>query len=223
MKPCRSGRGDGGKGKLGDGRVWGAAVKQKRHSTFSVAGWLFADLFLGLMILFLIADIGDAGGVFAVAEEAGLTAPPTLTPTSTLQPTYTPYPTYTPFPTPTPQPTATPWPTALPTAVIGLDQVPIVIKVDPGQDLVAAARAVHDQNPSSRVGLLITFGYARSVAEGVAAARGANAELKAAFPEWIPEHAPTKELSWVPDASGVEGTLRLELYVLREITEGAGP
>jgi hypothetical protein len=196
-------------------------MRPKKTSTFSVAGWLFADLFLGLMILFLIADIGDAGGVFAVAEEAGLTAPPTLTPTSTVQPTYTPYPTYTPFPTPSPVPTVSPMATALPTAVIGLDQDPIVVKVDPGQDVVAAVRAAHDRNPSSRVGLMITFGYARSVAEGVTAARAANTELKTAFPDWIPEHAPTKELSWVPDASGSEGTIRLELYVLREITEDA--
>jgi hypothetical protein len=67
-----------------------------------LSGWLFADLLLGLAIIFLVVT---PAGSFAPV-------PPTLTPTPL--PTYTPGPTYTPAPTYTPGPTSTPLPTYTP-------------------------------------------------------------------------------------------------------------
>ncbi len=67
-----------------------------------LSGWLFADLMLGLMIIFLIT------------APAGSFAPLPPTSTATLVPTYTPGPTYTPFPTHTPGPSPTPMPTYTP-------------------------------------------------------------------------------------------------------------
>ena len=69
-----------------------------------LSGWLFADLLLGLAVIFLASARGSSP-----LEIAALT--PSLTPSPTRPgPTSTPYPTYTPGPSPTPYPTYTPGP-----------------------------------------------------------------------------------------------------------------
>ncbi|HZQ06613.1 MAG TPA: hypothetical protein VFD70_08540 [Anaerolineae bacterium] len=83
-------------------------ISNPARDTIALAGWLFADLLLGLGLLFF------------VAESKG--TPPAPTPTITLTPTrtYTPsptvtrYPTYTRYPTFTPRFTFTPYPTYTP-------------------------------------------------------------------------------------------------------------
>lgn len=73
-----------------------------------LSGWVFADLLLGLAIIFLAGTRGSS-----LLEIAALT--PSATPT--IGPSPTPYPTYTPGPSPTPYPTYTrgPSPTSFPT------------------------------------------------------------------------------------------------------------
>ncbi len=91
-----------------------------------LSGWLFADLLLGLTIIFLV--IAPAGSFAPLPPTPTFTPLPTYTPdatytpnpTATYYPTFTPgptatpYPTYTPGPSPTPYPTYTPGPTATP-------------------------------------------------------------------------------------------------------------
>lgn len=81
------------------------------RDTFSLSGWLFADLLLGVAVLFLASTLGMNPNVLI---------PPTATPTRTFTPTPTPTvtrtPTATPTSTPTATSTATPTPTQTPTA-----------------------------------------------------------------------------------------------------------
>jgi hypothetical protein len=77
-----------------------------RHDLVWLSGWLFADLMLGLVVIFLASARGSSP-----LEIAALT--PSLTPTAIIPgPTSTSYPTYTPGPSPTPYPTYTPGPSA---------------------------------------------------------------------------------------------------------------
>ncbi len=86
----------------------------RREDLVWLSGWVFADLLLGLAVIFLAGTRGSS-----LLEIAALT--PSLTPTITASPTIgpspTPYPTYTPGPSPTPYPTYTrgPSPTPYPT------------------------------------------------------------------------------------------------------------
>lgn len=97
------------------------------RDTTLLSGWLFADLLLGLMVVFLIASPGG--------EAAPTPTPtPTITPTNTRTPTNTPSPTetYTPTPTHTPTETYTPVPTStsLPIVVLAQDPITITLHVE---------------------------------------------------------------------------------------------
>ncbi len=76
--------------------------RSRVRDTTLLSGWLFADLLLGLAIIFMVSA---PRGLFAPV-------PPTLTPTPV--PTYTSFPTQTPLPTHTPGPSQTPLPTHTP-------------------------------------------------------------------------------------------------------------
>ncbi len=80
------------------------------RDTIALAGWLFADLLLGLGLLFFVAE--SRGTPPAPTPTVTSTATRTYTPTNTPTrfPTYTPYPTFTPIYTFTPYPTFTPQP-----------------------------------------------------------------------------------------------------------------
>lgn len=78
------------------------------RDTTLLSGWLFADLLLGLTMIFLVA-----------APPNKITPPrPTPTPTATVTPTWTPVPPPTATSTPTPPPTATPTIIPSPTPVV---------------------------------------------------------------------------------------------------------
>lgn len=102
------------------------------RDTIALAGWLFADLLLGLGLLFFVAESKGTAPTPTptITRTATLTRTPTQTftpsstatryptntpyPTFTLIHTYTPYPTFTPGPTYTPGPSYTPYPTFTP-------------------------------------------------------------------------------------------------------------
>ncbi len=130
-----------------------------------LSGWLFADLLLGLTVVFLAGTRGTSPVEIAALTPSLTPSPtrpgptytpyPTYTPgpTPTPYPTYTPgpsptpYPTYTPGPSPTPYPTYTPWPTIRPSITIvpalsvGLDPAPFTVslRADPTLFLSASA------------------------------------------------------------------------------------
>ena len=152
--------------------------KRQQRDTFSVVGWLFADLFLGIAMLFLVAN-----------TQGDITPTPTPTPTATLTPTPTPTATSTLTLTPSLTPSATP------TVAIGIEQSPVVIEVelsDPALLLTGNTR-VYTQLQTSlrnklqkytdrRAGIIITEGYMESITEGVKMAEKANEILVSTFP-----------------------------------------
>lgn len=99
----------------------------KSRDTVAIAGWLFADLLLGVAMLFFVFNtVGEP----LVTATRTPTVTPTLTPTPTPtpSPTGTRLPTVTPTPTmtstSTPTPTLTPSPSSTPTPSGGLDPEP---------------------------------------------------------------------------------------------------
>lgn len=99
------------------------------RDTIALAGWLFADLLLGLGLLFFVAEskgtpppptpTTTATPTLTLTPTRTYTSSPTVTryPTNTPYPTFTPIFTYTPYPTFTPLPpnlTYTPYPTFTP-------------------------------------------------------------------------------------------------------------
>jgi len=140
------------------------------RDTMSLSGWLFADLLLGLAMLFLVFNT------------KGVEAPKPIPPTPTVQPTYTPYPTLTSAPTYTLQPTYTALPTYTPqiiptpqpTTSTGIELTPLKppkLHVNPDRllannqaELNLVRQYIHqhfDQfNGSRKAGVVITFGSA---------------------------------------------------------------
>jgi len=95
--------------------------------TTLIVGWLFADLLLGLMIIFLVAIPGTPGAlvtperrdptrearILALTQTARALPSPTISRT----PLQTPTPSRTPTPSPTPTPSRTPTPSPTPTTI----------------------------------------------------------------------------------------------------------
>ncbi|MCL4394432.1 MAG: hypothetical protein M1482_06445 [Chloroflexi bacterium] len=152
-------------------------VPSNAHDLVWLSGWVFADLLLGLVVIFLAGMRGSSP-----VEIAALTPSPTPTstvpgPTPTPYPTYTPgpsptpyptytpgpsptpYPTYTPGPSPTAYPTYTPYPTLKPSVVpalaIGLDPSPYIVSLRTDPTLFLSASASDKQAAESQFGAQI--------------------------------------------------------------------
>jgi hypothetical protein len=140
-------------------------ARRVRNDPLGQAGWLFADLLLGLAMLY-----------FAVGTSA---APPIPPPTPTPTATPLPVPTATPGPTDTPVPTPTPTPTPVPPARTCLDQQVVrrTVRFNAGaldapttrdaaltdlQNALAAAFAP-EIAAGRAAGVVLTFGGARGV------------------------------------------------------------
>lgn len=122
------------------------------NATIPLVGWLFADMLLGLMMIFLMA---------APSVKLEPTPTPTNGPTPTLQATATPGPTSTPRPTSTPGPTQTPGPAP----EIGLSLTPIEFEIPYTEDeatlrmnLQREVDAVFGDVAGARAGLIQSFG-----------------------------------------------------------------
>jgi hypothetical protein len=107
----------------------------------ALSGWLFADLLLGIAMLFLVFNT------------VGAEPPPLPLPTPTTVPTYTPYPTYTTAPTYAVPPTYTPAPTytvpPTPTSA-GVDLTPFPAEGATAGFQISNAQAFVDNNSSER-------------------------------------------------------------------------
>jgi hypothetical protein len=161
------------------------------RDTFLLSGWLFADLLLGLAVVFLVALPGGNIKPVVVPPTPTATHTPTSTATNTPSPLPTSTPTYTPTPTltQTPTATATPIPTATPKPDLVLSQQSItfvlradadkLLRGDPGekQRLLASLKSQVANYHNKKAGIVLTFGASSRADDGKALARAANALL----------------------------------------------
>lgn len=173
------------------------ARRRRRWSIESVAGWVFADLFL---VLFLVG-LGSAVPI----KQAVKPTPPK--PTATVKPT----------PTPTPKPTA---------PIIGMKQAPTLLNLTVAADALtssgpagtreggvacrrirqAAAVPLKDE----RAGLVLIFGGGPDVASGQSVARSLARQLNCANPALFSKTTPYRAF-W--DGTLDYGRVRLEVFV----------
>ena len=117
--------------------------RTNRRDTVLISGWVYADLLLGLMILFLVSTKGvdPVTLVPTMTPTPTATSTPTVSPsptrTATRLPVLTSTPTGTLSPSSTPVPTDTPTPTATPTTVVvGVSKVAFETVLRVKQDLL---------------------------------------------------------------------------------------
>lgn len=157
------------------------------HNTISLAGWLFADLLLGLSMIFLLSS----------PPPPPLLATPTPTLTPTFKATFTPNPTSMPsLMMPTGQAGGsilTPSPTPLPTdyAPVGLAEPQCynleLEGTDPtdGSERTAILQQLKNQlpnDPSFRAGLLLIWGHGKDIYDGRRIAMRVGDVIQQAFP-----------------------------------------
>lgn len=157
------------------------------RDTVSLSGWIYADLLLGLMVLFLVSTRGATPEQLVPPSTATPTPTTTLTATASLSASLTPTPTNTATPTRTPTPTATRTPTSTATRtptltitpqafVVGLNPTPyrVTLRVSPSlipgimagkADARATAQAQLRRqmhycfaNMRGQAGMVLTFG-----------------------------------------------------------------
>lgn len=182
-------------------------MPRPRQNTVALAGWLFADLLLGMAMFFLVATSSG-------------TPPPMATPTITPTASVTPRPTTTPFPTPLPTPTP----------FISLDATPFAfdIRSTPSALLASAAttagqrerarilRILEDQIrercATSHAGILLIFGHASNPTEGGQLAQAAAGVIQdEQFTQLCGVVVP-REFHWIDNAAANRGLLNFEIY-----------
>lgn len=193
------------------------------RDTVSLAGWLFADLLLGLSMLFLVFN--TVGGK-AILD---ITPTPTITLTSTTLPTSTPLSSSTPTITPSITPTPTKFLTATitPTIDIGINPVPVTYILSTSlPDIVAKSPSElrnlqgninkifsGSQGTNRKAALVITTGFAApgNFGKGLEAAQIASEELFKKYPDIF---SSTIHKEYWESASAVrpEGTIVYEIY-----------
>lgn len=145
------------------------------HDLVWLSGWVFADLLLGLFVIFLVSSRGGSPEELAAIPLPTPTFTSTATRTATPMSTWTPFPTLVPLPTYTPFPTLRPTVTAVPALSVGLDPSPykITLRTDPALFLSGdnssrrAAEDIYrkqlhaclDQAAGTRIGMAIASGY----------------------------------------------------------------
>jgi hypothetical protein len=189
------------------------------RDTVALAGWLFADLLLGLAMLFFVFN---TVGTLEAAQ-------PTPTPTPTTTPTTTPTstPTATPTPTSRPTATATPTPYATPTPSTVLEREPVTIstRVDAvlllRGDSAETARLRAELNRllgqyvgRRRAGIVLTFGGSPDFVEGEKIAAVVNQLLETTLPGVFAGSVRRNFHNIYPDPSR-RGEVELEIYMLR--------
>jgi hypothetical protein len=176
------------------------------RDTFSLGGWLFADLMLALMVLFLASNTVTGPIAPLSTSTATETASPTVTATPTASFTATPTSTNTPVagrtatftvtatPTRTNTPTATatstatrtPSPTSVPcqlTLVLRKHAFTVAGSGDGNGPSAAQLRKAFAPFHGQRLGLLLTFGHEPEPAQGETLASTVNKQLAALLPD----------------------------------------
>jgi hypothetical protein len=176
------------------------------RDTFSLGGWLFADLMLALMVLFLASNT-VTGPIAALSTSTAtetasptVTATPTATPSATSTSTKTPVSgrtatfTHTATPTRTSTPTATatftatrtPSPTSIPcqlTLVLLKHALTVTGSGNGNGPSAAQLRKAFAPFHGQRLGLLLTFGHAPDPDQGETLASTVNKQLAALLPD----------------------------------------
>lgn len=208
-----------------------------QRDTITLAGWLFADLLLGLASLFLIASPPPPSPPTPTLIPIPTTPVPTSTllstytavPTQTPLPTHTPFSTQTPLPTYTPRPTYTLFPTLkpLPTGTIGRPGIENVsrcynIQVDREKLLEGSSTSRAEEeasirsqlsnfiiySPDFRPGTVLIWGHGINTDDGVAIAREVKQSLLTNFGPYF-EDVGIKSLFF---SSGLVGQVQIEIY-----------
>lgn len=180
------------------------------RDTYSMAGWLFADLLLGLSMLFLISNTVGTPPVHTP------TSTPTITPTMTLTPTLTTV--YEPgsggFGTP--EPTLTPTLTTTPLGVIGLGTSQCYnLDLKPGdlsaqQDaILSRLKEILPNDDKIKAGMLIVWGNGGDSLTGRRIANQVGLIIKKNFAKSFDENTQEKDLFL---DSGIRNRVIIEVY-----------
>lgn len=154
----------------------------RKQDATALAGWLFADLLLGLSMIFLVSAPISTRPEPTPVSAARATALPTPAPSATAPPTATP----TPLPAPTPVPTATSAQTGPP----GLSEAQCYnlelggTDSADGSETQAVISQLTSQLPNDaniRVGLVIVWAHGQDVQDGANIAGRVNDALKSSF------------------------------------------
>lgn len=184
--------------------------RSSHRDTVLLSGWVYADLLLGLMMLFLVSTRGvpvdqlqptitpTSTWTPTATQTSTATRPVAIGPTSTRTPTLTPTASRTPSPTPTLTPTLTPQPPA-----IGVNQTAytVVLRVNPDRlpaffagdakakqqtqvQLTEQIRTCFGAFPGkAKAGFLLAFGGNPLPARGEALAQTATELLRQLYPD----------------------------------------
>lgn len=191
------------------------------RDTYSLGGWLFADLMLALMVLFLASN--TVSGVSMPIPTSTPTA--TNTPTATTTPTATQVPGRAPTSTPTPTATlsatatATATSTATATATAPPCQLTLVLRKheltvagnsDGSGPSAARLRQAFAPFRRERLGLLLTFGHAATPSAGETLAATVNSELAGLLPSLFTPQTIRESYHYIDPAS--PGTVDFNAY-----------
>ncbi len=156
---------------------------------------------------------------------------PTPAPTYTPFPTFTPLPTLTPYATYTPGPSATPAPTQTPISVNErvLSQQPVTIRLDTNADALLGtnntARNREQQRlrdvirrefagiQGQRAGIVLTFGFAPTPAEGGRLSEAVNDLLRDTLPDTF-GGAVMRDFHRIEGNTNLRGVVEVEVYVV---------
>lgn len=140
------------------------------RDTIALGGWLFADLMLGLAMLFFAANT------------QGMPSTPTATPTASAILTPTNTATVVASPTATRSPTPTPTVTCQPMVILKKHELRTSAGPGGSDPPAQQLKATFQEFAGQRAGLLLTFGHAATPRGGEELAARVNAVLRAELP-----------------------------------------
>ena len=161
------------------------------RDTFNVAGWLFADLMLALVIVFVASAVPPK----PVAEILP-------TPTPTMNVTSNPGPTQTPTPSPT---------SCIRTAVLHKNSMKVPGRSGGRPPSDSAVLRAFRRFDGEQVGLLLTYGHGANPAAGQQIAAHVNWLLRNKMPETVTRRTIVEDFF---NDAGAMGTVTFDVYLL---------
>lgn len=175
------------------------------NTTWLLGGWLFADLLLGALIIFMVSMPGFSEAV-------------TPEPMPTLTPTATPAATETPTPEPNPEETPTATPTPRPPCLITIAQEKHVRELPANRGAggpvptVEQFRAIAQEFQGQTLGLALVYAYAPNVVRGQDLARDVSQRMQQADGNVFGATAIYEPLAWQDANATNTGRVRLEMF-----------